>query len=93
MAAEKEQYKDKSIYNLKNLGYCLLRNSLVTLGIVGVALGTVAKNKKYTPLLLFSAFAFTGDFVMGYCVACRQEVRDFWEAKKVYDNANSRGNS
>jgi ABC-type transporter Mla maintaining outer membrane lipid asymmetry permease subunit MlaE len=67
----------------KDLAYCMFRNTLITLAMVGISLGSVMKNKQYKPLFYFTAIAFSGDMVNGYCVACRKEVKHFMEGREV----------
>jgi len=71
---------------VKDLAYCMFRNTLITLGMVGISLGSVFKNKQYKPLFYFTAIAFSGDLVNGYCVACRKEVKYFMEGRSVVLN-------
>ena len=69
----------------KSLSYCMVRSAAITIGMVVVAAGTVAKNKNLKPLAYFSVVALGGDLINGYCITCRNEVRDFWIAKAAYD--------
>lgn len=69
----------------QTVGTCMLRNSLITFGMVAVALGFVVKNKKYKPLIYFSALAISGDLVSGYCINCRTEIQEFKNAKQAYE--------
>ena len=73
------------IGNSKSLGYCMLRNTALTVGMVAIVAGTVARNKQLKPLVYFSVLALGGDLINGYCVTCRNEVRDFWLAKAAHD--------
>lgn len=68
----------------KDLAYCMFRNTLITLGMVGISLSSVFKNKQYKPLFYFTAIAFSGDMVNGYCVACRKEVKHLIEGRSVH---------
>ena len=61
----------------KHVGKCMFGNTLITVGMVAVALGFVVKNKKYKPLMYFSALALSGDLVSGYCINCRSEIQEF----------------
>ena len=76
----------------KHVGKCMFGNTLITVGMVAVALGFtyigfVVKNKKYKPLMYFSALALSGDLVSGYCINCRSEIQEFKDAKEAYEQS------
>ncbi len=61
----------------RDLSLCLARNSAVTFVLVVGSLLSQRLSQRLRPLLLFSCFALSGDLIMGACVTCRPELREF----------------
>ena len=43
----RELFSKGNATEAKDLAYCMFRNTLITLGMVGISLGSVFKNKQY----------------------------------------------